>query len=368
MQSRINTIPVSDKTRTLLGFFTGLLIMTAIVQVFQINHFDFNNMQRGVQLIFSGVNPWAVETRIPHYYNPPFAILFLWPMLFATPKIYLVLGGALLFAFVFYRKAWVAFAWFATNTFLWLVSAGGIDMFVIGAGLLLLIAADHSRKKWLITLLRVLAYGILLVKPQGGMFIVAFYILLRRDWLGTLIALVVYGLPFLSLYPDWIHVILSDPPLAQTVASHTLLEKFGPWLAGMVAVLVLTARRWKYWQLGGALAGILMPYGMPGLPIFLTLTAVPSLKAIPAVVVSSALLAILTWLNTSAGAVTSDYHSHLMSIYHLGMLGLALVLSCTSEPADTTDSIAVVDWLKAGLIQLKTYRRAATDRTAPPLP
>ena len=151
MQSRINTIPISDRTRTLLGFTTGLLIMAAIVQVFQVNNFDFNNMQRGVQLIFSGVNPWAAETRIPHYYNPPFAVLFLWPMLFASPKIYLVLGGALLFAFVFYRKAWVAFAWFATNTFLWLVSAGGIDMFVIGAGLLLLIAADNSRKKWLVT-------------------------------------------------------------------------------------------------------------------------------------------------------------------------------------------------------------------------
>jgi hypothetical protein len=57
-----------------------------------------------------------------------------------------------------------------------------------------------------------------------------------------------------------------------------------------------------------------------------------------------------------------------MSIYHLGTLGLALVLSCTSEPADTTDSIAVVDWLKAGLRRLKAYRRAATDRTAPHLP
>jgi hypothetical protein len=142
--------------------------MLLAVRIFVVNHYDFDNIQRGIRLILQGVNPWATATRIPDFYNPPFAVLFLWPMLFATPKFYLVLGAGALFAFVFYQRAWVALAWFATNTALWLIAAGGIDMFVIGGGLLLLLAGDKSSQKWLGLVWRVLAYGLLMVKPQGG--------------------------------------------------------------------------------------------------------------------------------------------------------------------------------------------------------
>ena len=230
--------------------------MLVAVRIFVVNSFDFENMQRGIRLILSGVNPWIPETRIAHFYNPPFAVLFLWPMLFATPQLYLVIGGALLFAFVFYHEAWVALAWFATNTVLWLMAAGGIDMFVIGAGLLLLLAGDTSYEKWQGLVWRVLAYGLLMVKPQGSIFIVAFYILTRRDWKGLLISAIVYGMLFLPLYPDWLYVLLHDPPLAQTEATHTLWAKFGPLVASVIALAALLARRWKYWQLGGALAEI----------------------------------------------------------------------------------------------------------------
>lgn len=347
----LNEVPVTGRTRAMLGFFIGLVIMIGVVQIFLVNSFDYENMQRGVRLIFSGVNPWASETRIPHFYNPPFAILFLWPMLFITPKVYAVTGGALLFAFLFYQRAWVAFAWFATNTFLWLVAAGGIDMFVIGAGILLLIAGDKSQSRWQALLWRVLAYGILMIKPQGGIFIVALYILTRRDWKGLLISALVYGAAFLPLYPDWLYVILHDPPLAQTVASHTLLAKFGVGAALIMALFIIIARRWKYWELGGALAGILMPYGMPGLPILLVLTGVHQLKAVPIVILYSALLALLTWIQNPG--INSDYGSHLMSIYHLGMLGLALVLVCTDGRNDNENTIAVVDWVKSYLPHAK---------------
>lgn len=105
-----------------------------------------------------------------------------------------------------------------------------------------------------------------------------------------------------------------------------MLAKFGLGISVVVTLIILISRKWKYWELGGALAGILMPYGMPGLPIFLVLTGVRQLKAIPILILYSALLAIMTWIEPSAGLIYSEYGSHLMSIYHISMLGLALVL------------------------------------------
>ncbi len=329
--------------------------MGVVVRVFVVNSFDFENIQRGLDLIVRGINPWAPATRIPHFYNPPFAILFLWPMLFAFPKVYLVLGGGLLFAFVFYHKAWVALAWFATNTALYLVAAGGIDMFVIGGGLLLLLAGDKSQSQWGGLLWRVLAYGLLMIKPQGGIFIVVLYILMRRDWRGLLISVLIYGFLFLPLYSDWLRVMLSDPPLSQTVAAQTLWAKFGPGLAGVVALGVLLARKWTYWQLGGALAGIMMPYGMPGLPILLILSGVRTLVAIPIIVVYSGCLAALTWVTPPPGVDYYGYLNPLMAIYHLGMLGLALTLACLSrDDVDHADGIAVGDQVMQFFKRLKS--------------
>ena len=325
--------------------------MLVAVQIFIVNSFDFENMQNGVRLILSGVNPWAPETHIQHFYNPPFSVIFLWPMLVLTPKIYLVVGGALLFAFVFYHRAWVALAFFATNTMLWLVAAGGIDMFVIGGGLLLLLAGDKAHGKWQGLLLRTLAYGLLMVKPQGGFFIVALYILTRRDWKGLLVSAIIYGALFLPLYPDWLSAILYDPPLAQTEAAHTVWAKYGPLVAGIIAISVLLARRWKFWQLGGALAGIITPYGMPGLPIFLTLTAVRPLRAILIVVLWSGCLSALTWVNPPKGVDFYSYISPLMAIYHLSMLGLALILACLSGSKEDIDIIAVGEWIKSHILR-----------------
>jgi hypothetical protein len=323
--------------------------MVAVVQVFRVNSFDFENMRRGVAAIFGGVNPWAPETRILHYYNPPYAVLFLWPMLFTTPQFMLVIGAALLFALVFYEKSWAALAWFATNTMLWLIAAGGVDMYLIGAGVLCLLAGDRRYESRWGLVLRVIAYGFLLVKPQGGFFIVALFVLLRRDWKGVLGALLVYVLPFMMLYPDWAGVLLSDPPLAQTEAAHTILKKFGFQIAIAVAILVIFARNWRYWHLGGALAGILMPYGMPGLPIFLTLCAVRRASTIPAFVLFSALLASLTWVTPSAsGRAFYDILNPLMSIYHLSMLGLALILACYLgwDESGRKDAIFTNTWLR----------------------
>jgi hypothetical protein len=345
--ARLKSIPVTDTTRAVLGVGLGLLIMSAAVRVFTVNTFDFDNMQKGVRLLLAGVNPWAAATRIADFYNPPFAMVFLWPMLFATPKIYLVAGGALLFGFVFYHRAWVALAWFATNTLLLLLAAGGIDLFVMGGGLLLLLAGDRLYARRLGLLLRVLAYGLLMVKPQGTIFIVALYVVTHRDWKGFLICCLIYGLPFLPLYPAWLNVIIHDPPISQTQARHTLLAQYGPLLAVAVAAGVVLKRRWHYWQLGGALAGILMTYGMPGLPIFLTLTAVQPLVAIPIVIIYSGCLAVLTWVAPPPGV---DYYSFVnphMGIYHLSMLGLAVALACLSPGPIGQGTIGIADWIKA---------------------
>jgi hypothetical protein len=105
------------------------------------------------------------------------------------------------------------------------------------------------------------------------------------------------------------------------------------------------ARKWHYWELGGALAGILTPYGMPGLPIFLTLSAVNSLKAIPIVVIWSAALSGLTWVTPPAGIDYYDYLQPLMAIFHLSMLGVALSLACLSVDSQGPNLIDVRGWI-----------------------
>jgi len=160
----------------------------------------------------------------------------------------------------------------------------------------------------------------------------------------VLISILVYGLPFMTLYPDWLQVMLTDPPRAQTVANHSIMGQFGLLAAAVISLLVLVARRWEYWQLGGAFAGILTPYGMPGLPIFLTLTAVRKLAAIPIVIIFSGYLAALTWITPPTGV---DYYAFLnprMAVYHLSMLGLALALACISETGPGEGEISVRDW------------------------
>ena len=352
---QLANLQLTDNTRALLGFVFGLVVMTAAVQVFTVNAFDFDNMQRGVRTLLSGTNPWAVETRIPDFYNPPFSILFLWPMLFITPKILQVVGGSLLFAFVFYQKSWVALAWFGTNSLLYMLGAGGIDMYVIGAGLLLLSMGDKQFDTKMGILFRVLGYGFLLIKPQGGMFIVLLYLLTRKDWKGALLAAVVYGLCFPHLYLDWVQVVFTDAPDSQIVAAHSLWGKFGAALAITVAVLVILARRWKYWELGGILAGVLAPYGMPGMPILMALSAVHSLVAIPIVILFSGGLAVLTWRDPPPLSPIDfyEYTGPFMAIYHLGMLGFAIALACLpAKDRDPAGRIAPGDWLKSRLMRL----------------
>ncbi len=333
------SLPVSDRMRMLFGLIFGLLVMLVAVQVFTVNDHDHLIVSRGVRAMLSGVNPWAAETKISGFYNPPFSILFLWPIVFLSSRGILVIGGALLCAFLFYHRAWVAMAWFGTHTFLWTIAAGNIDMYVVGLGLLLLVLSDECSRTPVRVLLRVAAYGFLLVKPQGGILIVLLYILLRRDWLGVAISVVVYGLFFAPLYPAWIEVLRTDPPAGQIKAAHSLGARFSPVLSVPVALLVLFSRRWTYWQLGAALASILSPYGMPGIPILLVLTSLNNLAIIPAWLIYSGCLAVLTWIAPQ---------SPIMGVYHLGMLGLALILACLSPDcgSDKANSVDLRPWLQ----------------------
>ena len=329
-----------------MGFAFGFLVMFSATRVLLVNSHDFDIMKRGVRSLISGVNPWLGVAGDLNYYNPPHAVLFLWPMLFLSPQVFLALGSGCLFAFAFYHRAWVALAWFATHTSLWLIAAGGVDMFIIGAGLLFLLAGDaaSSSKRGLV--LRVIAYGLLMVKPQGGFFIVLLFFLTRLDWKGALLSIIIYGVLFIPLYPSWTAVILNNPPLSQSEATHTLWARYGLPLALLVALGTVVARKWHYWQLGGALGGILTPYGVPGLPSFLTLAAVTSMKAIPIVVIWSALLAVVTWVTPPAGIDFYDYLQPFMAIYHLGMFGLVLALACISPDAEGEHLIAISDWFR----------------------
>jgi len=164
-----------------------------------------------------------------------------------------------------------------------------------------------------------------------------------------LISLIIYGLFFISLYPDWINVMIHNPPQAQNVAAHSLMKKFGPYIAVITAIGITLSRKWKYWQLGGALAGILSPYGMVGIPIFLTLTAVNNLIGIPILIIYSACLTLLTWVTPPPGVEFYAYSSQFMTIYHLSMLGIALVLACCLPGRVETDNntIDIAGWLKS---------------------
>lgn len=254
--------PPTASQRALFGFLLGLVIMAALVRFTVINRHDFEAIQRGVRLMVNFDNPWLPLSDWYEFFNPPHSVLFLWPMLFVTPAVLQVLGGALLFAVVFYQRSWVALAWFLTNSVLWVIGTGNIDMFVMGTGVLLLFAGDrfYGTKRGL--LLRLLAYGFLLVKPQGGAFIVGLYWLLRRDWAGALLSILVYFVCFLPLYPSWWAAHVAGPIITSGVVSHSIWAGFGPAAAVIIAGLVAVSRRWKYWQLGGALAAILAPYGM----------------------------------------------------------------------------------------------------------
>lgn len=223
-----------------------------------------------------------------------------------------------------------------------------------GAGLLLLFFGDkYYNRNWSV-LLRVLAFGFLMLKPQGGFFIVSLFVLSRRDWKAPLISALIYGLPFIMLYPSWIQTSLAISPITEVSVPHSIWGVFGPVMAIVVAALIIIARRWDYWQLGGALAAILVPYGLPAVPIFLTLSAVRSLKAIPIVIIFSACLAAMTWLQVPPPEI-SDFNAYLkpfLAIYNLSMLGLVLALACVSETnyADGMRVIAVGKKLKGGFL------------------
>jgi hypothetical protein len=90
---------------------------------------------------------------------------------------------------------------------------------------------------------------------------------------------------------------------------------------------------------------------MPGVPIFLTLTAVDKLIAIPMVILYSASLAMLTWVKPPPGIDYFSYMSPLMAIYHLSMLGIALLLACYSSSPEEKDrdTIDVAGWIRTHL-------------------
>lgn len=321
--------------------------------MFVVNDFDYWNIRNGTTFLLSGLNPWV--ERVNDFYNPPFSILFLWPSLFLNAKGMIILGGTFTIALIFYLEAWVALSWFATNAFLWLVAAGNIDLFAVGAGLCVLLLSEKVKKRqWISAFIRVIGYGLLLVKPQGGVFIVLITILQKKDWRGILLGILFFGFPFYRFYPGWIQAILSNAPTAQNVASHSVMGKFGVWFAVPLALWIILARRWKFWQLGAALGQILSPYGMPGVPILLILTAVKRRAAIPIVIVFSACLALLTWrTDIPAGPNYYTEIGRFMTIYHLGMLALSLILACF-QPEDEDDGPSVIrmsDWFQKKLLK-----------------
>lgn len=330
----------SPFVRGMLGFGIGLAIMMVVAHVLVVNRYDYDNIRRGTEALWAGQNPWASVTRVENFYNPPFSMLFLWPLFWLSPRMLIAVGGALITAVIFYRGQWLALAWFLTNMFLWLVAAGQIDMYVMGGGLLLLFISDDISSRKLQVVLRLLAYGFLLIKPQGGLFVVLLHFFWQRDWVSGFLSAILYGLVFAPLYPDWLKVLLHVPPPA--TAHITILGKFGWEIAIAIALAVLFSKPWTYWGLGGALAGILPSYGMVGIPVLLLLLDTINRRVAVILVVFSACLALATWrVSIPVGAEYYDYIGQFMDLYHLVMLGLtlALVIVSPSNNANKRDAV-----------------------------
>lgn len=219
-------------------------------------------------------------------------------------------------------------------------------MYIMGSGILLLFISDEIDEGKLTLLLRVLGYGLLMIKPQGGLFIVVLYILLRRDWRGLLVSFLIYGIFFINYYPDWFRVLITDPPIGQDYMHLSILGKYG-WITTIIIFLgVSFSRPWEYWQLGAALSAILSPYGMPGIPALLVLTGVDNKKAIPIVIIFSWCLALLTWITPPENVDYYKYIGPYMEIFHLVMLGLALVLATYQKRDSVKDNQNTIDLRK----------------------
>lgn len=334
---------VTNLSRSAMGFVLGLVIMVGVTNIFTVNDYDYENIRSGIEAILSGINPWAAETISSEFFNPPYSVIFLWPMLYANPKIILTIGGAMMFAVLFYKKSWVAFSWFGTNLFLWIVAAGQIDMYTMGFGVLLLFLCDEISNSKYKLLLRVLGYGLLMIKPQGGLFIVVLYIIQKKDWKGLLVSFFVYGVLFINYYPDWLRVLFTNPPIGQDYSHLSILGKYGLIISIIIALGVSFSRSWEYWQLGSALSGILSPYGMPGVPALFVLTGVDNKKAIPIVIIFSSCLAALTWVIPPKNVDYYKYIGSFMEIYHLVMLGLVLVLAIYPKKDPAIDNKNSID-------------------------
>ncbi len=347
---------ISDFQRAVFGFLLGIILITFTLFFFQQNSFDFENMSRGVESILTGVNPWAQDTRMVDFYNPPFAVIFLWPMLLIPQKVLFIFSGGLIFGLIFYSRTWMGLVWFCTNSYLYTLAAGGIDMYVMGSGIILLMIGDKHKDKFWSLFIRLLAYGFLLVKPQGGVFIVAVYAIWRLDWKGILLGCAVYYLPFMNLFPSWLHVILNDPPTSQMVAAQSIACRYGLGLSVILALYVIFSRKWTFWQLGGALAAILPPYGMPGVPLLIIMTAIRPSKKFVFLVLFSGALAYITWVTPLPHVDFYYFVNHMMAVYHLVMIMVALYFACQKTNLPNEDGeINLNEWLRRNV-------RAITQR------
>jgi hypothetical protein len=127
----------------------------------------------------------------------------------------------------------------------------------------------------------------------------------------------------------------------------------------VAVVLALLARRWRYWQLGAVLAQTVLPYGMPAVPLLIIFTAIPKLVAIPVIVLFSAAIAAMTWLNPPPSFTnTYDFILPMLSIYHITMLVFGLALACLFSPEDADEPTD---------IDLSRYLRHTVSRARQPL-
>ena len=229
--------------------------LVAFTGVFQANNFDSDTIRAGALATLRGDNPYrdAGGDGLSAYFNPPHSV-FVYPLMLASGTIYvlsLVLVVAL--AVQVFENDWLALYVASPAFIVHGIGANNLGLQVGVLGVVCLWLA-RERQDWTGAALIAFGYGLLLIKPQVGLGIVALHgvwLLWRRDGRLLLRVMAIGALWFVvlptvvnrTIWLDWWRDVVSnrllDPVGDVRIDPETDMEPFiNKW--GFVGTLLLT--------------------------------------------------------------------------------------------------------------------------------
>lgn len=181
----------------------GLIGMVALLFILA-PQFDYNDWERNTDGLSKGANLYAENENAVY---PPWGLILLWPYYFLTSAGARV-ASTLTVGWLAARQKW-SVAQFLTIVlspfYLWTMTLTNIDILALLLPIILWEAAGG--KHWQ-TLGRSAALALLLIKPQGALFVIAFWLWRhRREWRGLVIP---FGVMALLVVPI---SLIGSPPL-----------------------------------------------------------------------------------------------------------------------------------------------------------